>query len=232
MVLALSPQAMEGVGQEGGGAYMERLLPAKQELDELYASTVEDGHGLVEVFSRPPIDPHSPVGRINEDLSRLEKEKEIVDRKWEEAWLPFVGERGEPIGQSPSHSSKGETTPTITEEEPRINGSGTSVEIEKDVKVAQVHSTTTGSEVRKVSQVGVVTKKNSDKYSELEEEAYEVKGQHRSFKNMLLQGKGSFGGVAYEAKMIILLDGRVWKCVDWGGGAFSLVRHLLCTQWD
>ena len=172
MVLSLSPQAMEGVGQEGDRAYLERLLPAKQELDELYASTVEDGRGLVEVFSRPPVDPHSPVGRINDDLVRLEKEKEIVDRKWEEAWLPFMGERGEPIGQSPSHSSKGEATPT----DMKINGSGTFVDVDRDVKVAQVHSTTTGSEVKKVNQVGAVTKKNSDKYSELEEEAYEVKG--------------------------------------------------------
>ncbi len=177
-MLALSPQAMaadgRGAGPQGGRAYLERLLPAKRKLDELYANTMEAGRGLVEVFSKPPIDPQSPIGRINDDLSRLDKEKQLVDRKWEEAWQPLMGERSEPIGQSPSHSSKGEATPTPDEEGSKVNGRSGS--LEEGVKVAQVHSSTTRSEVRKVNQVSVVTKKNSDKYSELEEEAYEVKG--------------------------------------------------------
>ena len=172
LVVALSPQSTPTA--EGGRAYLEHLLPTKEHLDQLYARTVQEGRGLVQIFSKPPLDPQSPMGRINEDLACLHKEKQLVDRKWEEAWHPAISQRSDPVGQSPSHSSKRDVAPA-----PREEGSKVAGESGKGVTVKQVQSTTTGSsKVRKVSQVGAVSKQNSDKYSELEEEAYEVKGRH------------------------------------------------------
>lgn len=180
---ALSPRAIE---DGGGSSYLNDLIPSKEELDELFGGLVKDGHGLVEIFSRPPVDPNDPVIRISNQLKDLKAEKTKIDHMWEKAWQPIrEWERGEPIGQSPSQSSHDDdATPSgddhvtsgaeVESLASRSSSSLPSDESKSKVKVTQTRTGAGSGKVKKVSQVGVVSQKDSDKFSELEEEAYEV----------------------------------------------------------
>lgn len=180
LVASLHPQAL---AERGGRAYLERLRPCKTEFDELIEGVVRDGEGLVEILGQPPTDPHSPLPKITQQLAGVRDTKKEVDDVWERAWQqPGVVERSEPIGQSPAHSSQGETTPPEAEASSsaelelsgvKLSGSVTSLDEEEGGVVV---TTVTGGEVRKVSQVDMISKHSSDKFSELEEEAYEVRG--------------------------------------------------------
>lgn len=141
---ALSPEAIiEG----GGGAYLEHLAPSKDKYDGLYQSAVQDGRGLVEIFSKPPVDPQNPVSKISEHLSEVEKGKKKVDALWAESLGRGVAKQSESVGQSPGHY---ETTPP----EPVATPPGP-VQVARKVKSDM---------------------KTSDRFSELEEAAYEVRG--------------------------------------------------------
>lgn len=171
--------SLQAVAERGGVAYLERLVPSKEEFDEAVEGAQRDGGGLVEIFSRPPLDPLSPADRIEGQLGRVEEAKKEVNILWERAWHPgAAGVRSEPIGQSPSHSSQGEATPPVTEEDHVTSSeSGSSLEAPAPVRMCTVQGG--GAEVRKVGQVGVVSKRSSDQFSELEEEVYEVSGRGR-----------------------------------------------------
>lgn len=141
---ALSPAALAS----GPSDYLKTLVPVKEELDTLYESTVEDGQALVEIFNKPPQDPHNPVLKITSQLDFLEEKKKEIDEIWEGVWQSM--KRNEPIGQ------------------------------EKVVAVPTGHVTAVPGGLAQQSgqekEVDVVSarRKLSDKYSELEEEAYEV----------------------------------------------------------
>lgn len=161
-MVALSPQA---VADGGGGAYLDELVPSKEKFDRLVETVVCDGRRLVEKFGQPPVDPQKPVSEISQRLTTLEKIRKNIEVLWKEAWQQCVGKRSEPIGQSPSNSSsQGEVTPF--EDEDHVTSSR-----EPDSSVAK-SSTENASEVKKVSQV---SKESSDRFSELEGEAYEVR---------------------------------------------------------
>ena len=167
LVSGLAPQV---VAKRGGRVYLEGLVSTKEDFDDLIECALRDGEGLMEIFSRPPTEPHSPLERISQQLGEVEAAKKEVNELWEKAWRPSVGVRSEPIGQSPSHSSQGQTTPSTSEDHVTSSGSGTSLEGPRGGGVARVHKIQTA----EVKKVGVVNKRSSDKFSELEEEAYEV----------------------------------------------------------
>ena len=108
----------------------------------------------MEIFSQPPVDPLNPVDTISQHLITVEHSKKKVDEMWKKVWSTQDGHV--------TSSDKAEDTKSKASTEP------------VGMTVAQVH--TSPGKVRRVNQVGVVSKKNSDKFSELEEEAYEVKG--------------------------------------------------------
>lgn len=173
---ALTPRAID----DGGGTpYLNELFPTKEELDELFSSLVKDGRGLVEIFSNPPVDPSDSVIRIRSRLKNLRDEKVQIDRMWEEAWRG--GEHGNPIGQGSleedaTPSANGHVTSGVEGGPLEDNSSSSLSSGESAPTKVQTSPSKASGKVKKVSQGGVVSRKNSDKFSELEEEAYEVSG--------------------------------------------------------
>lgn len=153
---ALSPEAIR---KGGGVAYLDHLTPSKNKYDKLYLSAVQDGRGLVEIFNKPPIDPLNPVSKISDHLRDVEDRKKEVDAMWEESW-------------GHGHSCQDETTPSGDEATPTVTPK---VNLEP---VRVVRAVSSGRGVNQVNQVAGKTTSEinlSDRFSELEEEAYEVR---------------------------------------------------------
>lgn len=171
LVTSLAPQA---IASGGGAAYLNALVPSKEELDRLVEGAVHDGRGLMEIFSQPPTDPHNVSSVISRHLNTLEEGKKKVDAMWKEARHPIVSERSDPIGQSPTHSSQGETAPPGGDKRHLILNGGLAEAtrirpakpLAQEVGVAKPPS--------KINRA--VSQRHSDKYNQLEEEAYEVRG--------------------------------------------------------
>ncbi len=182
MKSALSPRAV----QDGGGVpYLNELLTTKEELDDLFGKLVKDGRALVEIFSHPPVDPGEPVIRIRTQLKNLLDEKIEIDKLWEEAWKSFGVDAehgklesgsGVHVNVTPggSHSSleKGPLSSNSAS-----SASGDSSAGMKTVQSPSPKSVAVNGKVKKVSPGSPgLSRRNSDKFSELEEEAYEVRG--------------------------------------------------------
>ena len=172
---ALTPRAIK---DGGGNSYLNELITSKEELDECFENVVRDGHGLVEIFNRPPVDSNDPVVRITSQMKDLQVEKKKIDEMWDAAW-----ERGKPIGQSSGQNNHGDNdTPSVDDlvvsgiGVKSVNSSSSQAPVTLEAKVKMIQPTSGGGsgKVEKVIQVGV-SQKDSDKFSELEEEAYEVR---------------------------------------------------------
>ena len=161
---ALSPRA---ISDGGGRAYLEELVSSKEELDELFESTMQEGQELVEIFSKPPVDPGNPVLKISKQLQELQEEVKVINDMWKEAWQLDVSEREKPIGRSPGFEEAASSNDHLLSS----SDGGVFSEPPEEKSVA--------AEVKKVSKevkmISKVDRRNSDKYSELEEEAYEVR---------------------------------------------------------
>ncbi len=123
----------------------------------------------MEIFNTPPVNPSdNTMIKISAQLSRLEGEKKEIASKWEEAWKLSEKLRGNLIGRSPGVGGQSEAPPTGAGLElSRSKSNGSDIE---GVTTSRVHAVSKN----EVKKVGQVTRRDSDKYSELEEEAYEV----------------------------------------------------------
>ena len=139
-------------------AYLSHLAPSKESYDKLYRSTVQDGRGLVEIFSKPPLDPLNPVSKLSDHLRDVEDGKKRVDAMWAESW-----------GRGQDGSSCGESTPPSDEATPNEEPGPVGV-VSTQVRTVQV-AKVKGTGNKNTSEMEI-----SDRFSELEEEAYEVKG--------------------------------------------------------
>jgi hypothetical protein len=154
---ALSPKTIRN---GGGVAYLDNLTPSKQKYDEAYKNAVQDGQELVELFSRPPVEPQNPLGKISQHLKEVEGGKRRVDAMWAESWRR--GQNGSSGDNEATHPSDGGATPSASEDLEPVEPVGV---------------------VSKVTGVNQANVNVSDRFSELEEEAYEVRW-------VWLQGKG------------------------------------------
>jgi len=146
-------------------------------LDELFGKLVQDGRGLMEIFSRPPVSPGEPVIRIRSRLKNLRDEKLEIDALWEEAWQgrhsDLIGQTDQPGSATPSTHVEREQVSTMS----LSSGNASPKNTKPPLKSGEVDGDR--GVVRKVSHgssSGGLNRRNSDKFSELEEEAYEVRG--------------------------------------------------------
>ena len=165
----------QAIFDEGGSPYLNSLIQFKRELDELFESALHHGKGLVEIFNKSPLDPDNPVIKISDQISHLEEERKKINEAWEEAWQLSWRDNDTSL----SYSGRDETTPSSRELESSGSKSDTPLDTSTDRGVAKthVHLVSSSNEVKKVTKMGGVSRRDSDKYSELEEEAYEVRVQ-------------------------------------------------------
>ena len=157
------------------------------ELDELFDNVIRDGLGLVEIFSHPPVDSQDPMTSISGHMESVQVKKRRIDEMWEEAWNSNKGrEKKNPMDQSQGPNCNGNQA-TPSGDDYVINGvkvdtlasklsplSPTPAESGARGTVVESPIGTRVSRVEKPMQVEVVNQSDSDKFSELEEEAYEV----------------------------------------------------------
>ena len=140
----------EAVTGGGGVAYLEGLASSKEKFDSLHANAVKEGQALVTLFSQPPVDPTNPASKFNEQLGVIQELKDTVDTLWAESRR--ASDDGGHVGSKPE--------PVASDE----------------VGVATVQSSEAE---KKGSRRDSLSTQSSERFSELEEQAYEVRGRGR-----------------------------------------------------